>query len=105
MDRQLKVLNHSGQSQRDCVLQPRVASLRATLGNRANRLSTPTGLRPRSPPRHATQLRLSSTLLSREYEFFPMILPSMILPPPRFCTPKAFGAAFLRVSAFPPPLP
>src|SRR6266481_6787101 len=35
------------QSRRDCALQPRVASLRATLGNRANLVSTPTGLRPR----------------------------------------------------------
>src|SRR5207249_3558699 len=33
-----------GQSQRDCVLQPRIASLRATLGNNAIRVSTPTGL-------------------------------------------------------------
>src|SRR5438309_7001319 len=38
-----------GQSQRDCVLQPRVASLRATLGNRAAGVSTPTGLWPRYP--------------------------------------------------------
>src|SRR5712675_3296544 len=37
-----------GQSQRDCALQPRVASLRATLGSRANCLSTPTGLWLRS---------------------------------------------------------
>jgi len=35
-----------------------VASLRATLGYRANRVSTPTGLWPRSPPTHATPLGL-----------------------------------------------
>ena len=39
---------HFGQSQRDCALQPRVASLRATLGSCANCLSTPTGLWLRS---------------------------------------------------------
>ena len=39
---------HFGQSQRDCALQPRVASVRATLGSRANCLSTPTGLWLRS---------------------------------------------------------
>ena len=49
---------HFGQSQMDCALQPRVASLRATLGYRADRLSTPTGLWPLSPPTHATLLGL-----------------------------------------------
>src|SRR5882724_11566065 len=42
------------QSQRDCALQPRVGSPRATLGNRANRLSTPSGLWPCSPISDAT---------------------------------------------------
>jgi len=37
------------QSQRDCVLQPRVASLRATLGLRWHRSSTLKGLRPDPP--------------------------------------------------------
>src|SRR5216684_8420377 len=37
------------QSQRDCVLQPRVASLRATLGKRPRRPSTLKGLWPDLP--------------------------------------------------------
>src|SRR5437899_1324674 len=47
------------QSRRDCVPQPRVASLRTTLGNRANRLSTPTELWPRTLPLGATPLGLA----------------------------------------------
>src|SRR5258708_31637802 len=59
---------HRGQSRRDCVLQPRVASLRATLGNRADGLSTPTpindigaggGLWPRRLSADATPLGLA----------------------------------------------
>ncbi len=50
------------QSQRDCVLQPRVAiplSGRATLGNRASHVSTPRGLWPRSCAPGATPLGLA----------------------------------------------